>query len=71
MSLAANRARIGGLTQELLRQWQTTRETWLDAKSDEFERRYIDELRSAVNASSSALEQLERVLNKLRNDCGQ
>ena len=69
MSLLGNRSRVTGLTKEVLAQWQQTRESWRDAKSEEFERRYIDELLSSVNTACSAIEQLDKVLAKMRKVC--
>ena len=70
MSLAGNRSRIVALTSQILRSWEQTQEYWRDGKSEEFGKRYIDELTSATNASSSALEQLESIIIKIKKDCG-
>ena len=69
MSLLGNRSRVTGLTKEVVAQWQHTKESWRDSKSEEFERRYMDELLSSVNTACSAIEQLDKVLSKMRKDC--
>jgi thymidylate synthase len=70
MSLAGNRSRIVTLTGQILRNWQHTKDYWRDAKSEEFGKRYMDELASATNASTGALEQLESIITKIKKDCG-
>lgn len=69
MSLLGNRSRLTGLTQEITTLWRETKSSWHDSKSEEFERRYMDELFSSVNAACAAIEQLDKTLAKLRKDC--
>ena len=69
MSMSANKSRLAGLTKELLLKWQETRESWQDAKSLEFERQYMAELSSDVDSAVTVIEQLDKILVKLRNDC--
>ena len=69
MNLSGNRGRLVGLTRELLLRWEETKNFWRDAKSEEFERKYIVELSAHVNRSVLVLEQLEELLKKVRSDC--
>ena len=69
MNLSGNRGRLIGLTRELLLRWEETKNFWRDAKSEEFERKYIVELSAHVNRSVLVLEQREELLNKVRSDC--
>jgi thymidylate synthase len=69
MSLTANKARIAGLTKEFLARWEQTKETWQDAKSREFEQKYLEELQASVDKTVTIIDQLEKLLNKVRNDC--
>jgi hypothetical protein len=69
MSLSGNKGRIVGLTRELLLQWAETKNYWRDAKSEEFERKYMTELSAHVNRAIIVLEQLEELLKKVRSDC--
>ncbi len=69
MNLSGNRGRLIGLTRELLLRWEETKNFWRDAKSEEFERKYIVELSAHVNRSVLGLEQLEELLKKVRSDC--
>lgn len=67
MSAAQNR--LAGLTNELKAEWDQTKHNWSDAKSREFEQRFMSELIPAVNQSIVTIESLERILAKLRQDC--
>ncbi len=58
-----------GLTQQLTLRWEQTRESWKDAKSDEFERDHLNELFSATAKASEVFDQLDKILSKVRNDC--
>ncbi len=69
MSLAVNKSALISLTKELMSRWYETKETWRDAKSLEFERHYLDELQSSVNTATSAIDQLDRLVTKIRKDC--
>jgi hypothetical protein len=69
MKLSGNKSRLVGLTRELNLQWTETKNYWRDAKSEEFERRFITELSGHVNRTVHVLEQLEELLKKVRSDC--
>lgn len=61
--------RLGALTKELSVHWQQTREVWRDTKSDEFDRKYMQELLSGVDKTMGVIEQLDKLLSRIRNDC--
>lgn len=67
MSAAQNR--LVGLTNDLRAEWEQTKQYWNDAKSHEFEQRFLNELFPAVNQAVTQIESLERILAKLRKDC--
>jgi hypothetical protein len=69
MSLGATRSRLAALTRELSACWLETRESWQDAKRDEFEQQYLQVLFTNVDRSIAALERLEELLKKVRKDC--
>ena len=69
MSLTSSRARLSALTKTLLVEWDQTKETWRDAKSQEFEHRYVEELRSNVERASIIIDQLDKLVTKVRSDC--
>jgi hypothetical protein len=49
--------------------WENTKSSWNDAKSDEFERKYIEVLPGQVAQAMAVLEELDVLLNKIRSDC--
>ena len=61
--------RLLGLTKELAADWAATKDHWGDAKSQEFEKRFIGDLMTGVNAAMTNIDALERALNKVRDDC--
>lgn len=65
----ASAGRISALTKELWMQWQRTREQWADAKSQEFERKYLQELTAGVDRTVTVIEDLDKLINKIRRDC--
>ncbi len=69
MSLVGQKNQVTALTRELFLHWQRTREQWRDAKSAEFQQKYLDELFSSVNAATDAIDQLDGLITKIRNDC--
>ena len=69
MSVNAGRGRLAGLTKELAAEWQQTKEHWRDAKSAEFEQKFLSELFSTVNAAVTHTEDLAKIIAKIRSDC--
>jgi hypothetical protein len=69
MSMQGGGQRLMALTRELLRNWEATKEHWRDAKSREFEQRFIEVLVNGVHAASPNIERVERIVNKVRSDC--
>ncbi len=67
--MSESRNRLVALTRELLNEWENTRQYWNDAKSSEFEKRFLNELQSGVNAAVTNIESLERILSKIHDDC--
>ena len=65
----ASGARLEAITRELRLQWLRTKESWDDAKSREFEQQYLLELFGAVDRSVSVMDELEKLITKIRKDC--
>ena len=64
----ANGTRLAGITKDLWLQWQQTKEYWRDAKSQEFEQKYLDELVASVDKATAVIEDLDKLLMKIRKD---
>lgn len=69
MNVGSTGKTLAALTSDLARKWEGTRVHWNDAKSEEFERRYLDELVTSISRAGLVFEQLEKVLEKVRRDC--
>lgn len=69
MSLAANKTRLTSVTQELFNRWRETQQYWRDTKAQEFERLYIEELNASVNAAGGVIDQLDKIIAKIKKDC--
>ena len=69
MSLSGNRARLTGITRELMNQWEQTKNFWRDSKSAEFEKKYLEELFNSVGTAVTVIEELDKLVAKVRNDC--
>ena len=67
--MKASSNRLSGITKELRTQWQDTKAYWKDAKSLEFEHRYMEELLTSVDRTVAVMEQLDKLLTKIRTDC--
>ena len=55
MSLSASRNRLVAITKELRTRWDETKNAWRDAKSQEFERRYLSELYANVDRTVTVM----------------
>lgn len=69
MSLNASKSRLAALTKDLAAKWRETREDWRDDRAREFEQRYMDDLLSSVTNSLNSIDHLEKILNRIRDDC--
>ena len=67
--MKASGSRLAGLTKELRAQWQDTKNYWKDAKSQEFERKYMEELLASVDRAVTVIDQLDKLVTKIRQDC--
>ena len=67
--MKASGSRLEAITKELHLQWQQTKEHWADAKSLEFEQRFLSDLITTVDRAAPVFDDLEKVLSRVRNDC--
>ncbi len=65
----ANTSRLATITKELWFQWEQTKEYWQDAKAQEFQHKYLEELVTTVDKTVTVLEQLDKLTSKIRSDC--
>jgi hypothetical protein len=67
--MKASGSRLAGLTKELRAQWADTKNYWKDAKSLEFEHKYMEELFASVDRAVTVIDQLDKLVTKIRKDC--
>lgn len=67
--MSAGGVRLGAVTKELWVQWQQTKQSWQDAKAEEFERRFLSELFSSVDRTVNVIDQLDKLMAKVKHDC--
>jgi hypothetical protein len=56
---------------ELSEHWHNTKVYWRDAKTLEFEKRYLEPLPGMVTKTGAVMNELEVLLKKIRKDCEQ
>lgn len=61
--------RLSALTRDLSNRWQHTKESWRDAKAEEFERQYLEDLYVSVDKAMHVMEQLDKLMAKIRSEC--
>lgn len=69
MNIAGSKARLVGVTREIHLRWEETKNYWKDARSREFDQRYMRELGLHVDRAVTVIEKLETILKKVRSDC--
>ena len=67
--MSAAGGKLSAVTKVLSSQWQQTKESWKDAKCEEFERHYMDELFTSVDKAVGIIDQVEKLVAKIRSDC--
>jgi hypothetical protein len=67
--MSGNSAKLNALTRDLANKWKETKNHWRDAKADEFERQYIEELLNNVDKAAGVMEQLDKLVAKIKHDC--
>ena len=67
--MKASGSRLAGITKELRAQWSDTKSYWKDAKSQEFEHRFMEELLASVDRAVTVIDQLDKLVTKIRQDC--
>ena len=69
MSLGGSKSLLNESTRELFARWEDAKQSWRDAKGQEFERDYLASLPQAVANATRIIEELDLVLSKIHADC--
>lgn len=67
--MRGNGLKLAAITKELAQNWRQTKESWHDAKSDEFEHKYLEELFASVDKAVAVIDELDKLVSKIRSDC--
>ncbi|MCU0794822.1 MAG: hypothetical protein MUF31_02700 [Akkermansiaceae bacterium] len=68
-AVGAAKGTVNDATRELLAKWERARESWRDAKADEFGRTYLSGLGEEISRALRVMDELERCLGKIHEDC--
>ena len=69
MSTTGSAGNLAGALKELALRWQETRTHWHDVKSAEFDRNYLEKLPNNVGRAAGVIEEIGKLLQKVRRDC--
>jgi len=69
MSAKAGASNLVQATKDLSLAWQQAKSQWLDAKSREFERVYLESLPAQVSRATAVMEEIDILLRKIRSEC--
>ena len=69
MSTRVSGSSLAQAVKELLIQWEETKAHWRDVKSMAFEKANLEELPGVTARTGLAMEEIEELLGKVRNDC--
>ena len=69
MSVRAAGNVLAAATKSLWRKWDDAWQEWRDAKADEFEQKYLVELQASVDRAGVVFNQMEKILDQVREEC--
>jgi hypothetical protein len=69
MNIAGTGKALVAATRELSLRWEDAKSSWRDAKSEEFEQKYLAELQTYVDRAVAIFDDLDKIITKVRSDC--
>jgi hypothetical protein len=69
MNISGNGKMLVMATKDLSLRWAETKEAWKDARSQEFEQKFLTELMASVDRAAPVFDDLDKVMTKVRSDC--
>lgn len=69
MNIRGSASNLVQAIKELTMQWEQTKSYWRDAKSQQFAETYLHPLPDHIARARFAMEELEKLLSKVRSDC--
>jgi predicted house-cleaning NTP pyrophosphatase (Maf/HAM1 superfamily) len=69
MSTQGSASNLSQAARVLFLEWEKAKVHWRDVKSQEFEYTFLKELPSQVAGATTAMEEIDQLLKKVRGDC--
>jgi hypothetical protein len=69
MSIRVSASNLSQSAKQLAAEWQQAKQSWHDVKSQEFEETYLEILPHAISRATIVIEELDKILRKVRSDC--
>jgi hypothetical protein len=69
MSTQGSASNLAQAARILNLEWEKTKASWRDQKSLEFEHTYLQDLAAQISSASAAMEEIDLLLKRVRNDC--
>lgn len=69
MNITGSAANLMQSLKVLRLEWEHTSAYWRDAKHDEFDRKYLENLPHDVSRSAIVIKEIAALLDKVRKDC--
>lgn len=69
MNVRASGSNLVQAAKELKAEWEQAKESWRDARADDFAKTYLEDLPHHVARTASVIEELDVLLRKVRIDC--
>lgn len=69
MNTHGSGAQLESAWRDLAAAWQHTTDDWRDAKSQEFEAKFLEKLPNLLAGARQAIEDIDILLRKMRHDC--
>ena len=69
MNVRGSASNLVQATKDMVNEWEQTKSYWRDVKADEFAHQYLSPLPDSVARARAAMEEIEKLLRKVREDC--
>lgn len=69
MNVSGSAANLMQSLKVLRLEWEQTSASWRDAKHDDFDRKYLENLPNDVSRAAIVIKEIAAVLDKVRKDC--
>jgi predicted ATPase len=69
VNLSGSKSRVAGVAKDISLKWTETKNHWHDARSAEFDQRYMQEFFLGVEKTVTIIEKLDEILRKVQHDC--